>query len=394
VDTNSPWLATQLSILGFRVVGIACCPDDPAALKQALAHAASRADFIVSTGGLGPTDDDHTTACAATWANVPLVLHEESLARIRSIWQSRSLEMPLSNEKQAQLPAGCEVLSNDWGTAPGFVLKHGQTTAIFVPGVPREMKGFWANHLAPMLQDLAHLTPHHRAVLRCVGVSESRLQDKLKAVVLPDSVQIHYKAKLPENQVILDAPASLDAKEFARAANTTAKAIGSSCLGVNSPPLPELLGDWLRERKESLAIAESCTGGRISASMTAVPGASAIFLEGACVYSDEAKIRTCGVSAESLEDHGAVSEDVARQLAQGIRSRADSTYGLGVTGIAGPSGGSPDKPVGTVHLALAGPHGCTHRKLSLTGMRRDRIITLTTGLALDTLRRHLQTLPS
>jgi len=257
------------------------------------------------------------------------------------------------------------------------------------------MKGFWNAHLAERLKQHPGIQPKHRAVLRCVGLSESRLQDKLKPVAFPSAVEVHYKANLPENQVILDAPASLDSAHFEAATQQAAKAIGSSCLGVNTPALPELLSEWLSSRSESLSVAESCTGGRISAEMTAIPGASAFFLEGLCVYSNAAKIRNCGLSEDTLSEHGAVSEAVARQLAIGVRERAGSTYGIGVTGIAGPTGGSPDKPVGTVHMALASPQGCTHRKLTLSGMSRDRIITLTTGLALDTLRRHLQSsLPS
>jgi nicotinamide-nucleotide amidase len=158
------------------------------------------------------------------------------------------------------------------------------------------------------------------------------------------------------------------------------------------PPdeISKRLNTLLRNREETLAVAESCTGGRISAALTSHSGASSFFLEGACVYSNAAKVRTCGVSAELLETHGAVSEAVARQLAIGIRNRAQSTFGIGITGIAGPTGGSPDKPVGTIHLALATPAGCSHTPLSLPDLPRDQVITLTTSFALDLLLRHLQ----
>ena len=390
VDTNSAWLAQNLQRLGYQVKGIAICPHNPDSIRKALQRAAEQADLVVSTGGLGPTEDDYTAAAAAQWAGDELVLHSESLERIEQIWKSRNRIMPESNQKQAMVPSTCTVLTNRWGTAPGFFLDHNNTRAFFLPGVPREMRQFWSKHLEPLLCQNRSLQPRKRAVLRCIGISESQLQDRLKVLGLPEGVSIHYKTQLPENRIIIDAPGALDQVGFEQVAQRVWEQIGTSCLGIDTPPLPELLSELLRERQETLSTAESCTGGRISASMTALPGASELFLEGVCAYSNAAKIRSCQVSPHTLETHGAVSKEVALELASGIRARSGSTYGIGVTGIAGPGGGSEKKPIGTVHLALATPSESIHKRLDLGTMGRDRIITLSAGLALDLLRRHLQ----
>ena len=389
IDTNSPWLANHLVNMGFAVIGIESCPDNPAAITQAIKKAAQRADFIVSSGGMGPTDDDYTTACAAAWANRPLEIHSDSLSRIEQLWAARKKAMPDCNIKQATLPAGCTVLQNDWGTAPGFMIEHQETVAFFVPGVPREMRAFWEHRIYPLLAKQTGLAPQHRAVLRCLGISESRLQEKLEQLDTHPDVAIHYKTKLPENRVILDAPERLSSEVFQAEAQRIAKALGDSCLGVDTPTVFEMVSALLLERNETLSVAESCTGGQISAAITALPGASRIFLEGACVYSNAAKNRTCGVPEELIQTHGAVSKEVSMSLARGIRQRSGSTYGIGVTGIAGPSGGSPDKPVGTVHVSLSTPNGDIHRPLHLPQMNRERIILVTTALTIDLLRRHL-----
>ena len=390
VDTNSAWLAKELSLLGYTMAGIEICPDDPAIICEALKRANQRAGLVISTGGLGPTEDDYTAEGAAAWAGHALALHQPSLERIQKIWTRRNRTMPQSNRKQAMIPADAQVLENNWGTAPGFVLEHANTTAYFLPGVPREMKQFWRHHLRSALLKNNPMPPKHRAVLRCIGISESQLQDRINELTLLPDLQVHYKTKLPENRVILDAPREMDEVAFNTSAHRIAEQIGRSCLGVNTPSLPELISQTLRERSETIATAESCTGGRISASLTALPGASDIFLEGVCVYSNAAKIRNCDVRPETIAASGAVSKGVALELAQGIRSRASSTYGLGVTGIAGPSGGSEQKPIGTVHLALATPQETIHHPLTLGNMGRERIITVSASLALDLLRRHLQ----
>lgn len=390
VDTNSAWLAQNLHRLGYTVTGIAICPDDPEAIRSALKAASQQASVVISTGGLGPTSDDYTAEAAAAWAGVELALHHESLERIERIWKSRNRVMPSSNKKQAMIPGSSRVLTNHWGTAPGFCLDHDNTLAYFLPGVPREMKQFWTSHLEPELRERSSSTPRHRAVLRCIGISESQLQDKLGTLSLAAEIGIHFKTQLPENRVIVDAPGTLGLADFEEATVRVRDCIGTSCLGIDSPPLPELLSAILRERGETLATAESCTGGRVSASMTALPGASDLFLEGVCAYSNSAKIRSCQVSPHTLNSFGAVSKEVALELAAGIRARSGSTYGIGITGIAGPGGGSPQKPIGTVHLGLATPSESIHQRLDLGTMGRDRIVTLSAALALDLLRRHLQ----
>jgi nicotinamide-nucleotide amidase len=389
VDSNASWLAERLTDLGFDVVLKLTVGDRMADLVAAMAQAATAGDVVLCTGGLGPTQDDLTAQAVAQLCGDPLALHQPSLDQIRAIYKMLGRPMAASNEKQAWLPANATVLRNQWGTAPGFAVDHSGAWLAFVPGVPREMRAFWNHHLQPTLVERFALVPERLVVLRCMGIHESKLANLMTPMQSLPGVTLGFRTKLPENQVKLRLDPSVPVEREAELIAQAREIIGAPVFGVNSGPLEQVIGELLAERGQTVATAESCTGGRISAGLTSVAGSSRYVELGVCAYSNAAKVDLVGVPAALIESHGAVSEPVARAMAQGIRERAGTTFGVGTTGIAGPGGGSPGKPVGTVHIAVATPTGTLHKRFQLRG-NRERITALATGAALDMLRRHLQ----
>ena len=385
LDTNSRWLCDRLWRLGVSVRRILVAPDRKADLVEIFQQAAALAPVVVCTGGLGPTRDDLTAEAVGEAFGQPIVRHADALAQITARYAAWGREMADANRKQADLPASARVLQNHWGTAPAFSVEHGATTLYFLPGVPREMKALFDHHIQPDLLDRYALVPPVVRVIRVMGVAESELEMRLRPLVL-DGLEIGFQAGIPDNLVKLafrpDVPA--DARE--RAVAQALELVGSRAYGVDTGDLAEVVGARLVARGETLALAESCTAGKVAAWLGGVPGASRYLLEGAVVYSNAAKVRTCGVTAEALAAHGAVSEPVARQLAEGIRARAGATWGIGITGIAGPGGGTDDKPMGTVHIAVAGPEGTAHRCVRFPG-DRQRVTDFSAAAALSQLHR-------
>ncbi len=399
-DTNAAWLAAELTELGFDVVLHLTVGDRLADIVRAFTWATREADVCVCTGGLGPTDDDLTAAAAAEAFGRPLVEDAIAWQRIQAYFEALKRRMAPINRKQAQLPSGAARLDNDWGTAPGFALEHGRSWLFCLPGVPREMRPMFDARVRPRLSTLDGVTPGRLVTLRTVGIGESELQERIGPFHQADVV-LGYRTISPENLVKLRfTPNATDARVH-EVTEHIARAIGDAVFTIEglSSPLPgwdvsggslaEVIGRALAARGETLAVAESCTGGRVAAACTAVPGASAWFLEAAVVYADASKVRQAGVTPELLRQHGAVSEAVARALAEGFRARTGATYGLAITGIAGPGGATPTKPIGTVHLALAAPWGTRHRALAAGG-DRARIQGWSAAAALDLLRRSLQ----
>jgi nicotinamide-nucleotide amidase len=281
------------------------------------------------------------------------------------------------------MPKGAIILTNPKGTAPGFYLKHDQVHLFCMPGVPREMRPMFTDHVAPRMAKLDGIAPPILHRIRTIGVPESTLQRTLGPMDLSPA-ELGFRSHMPEVIVKLVFPANTPQALRTEKINAVTQAIGRGVYTVDGGDLAEVVSERLVARGETLALAESCTSGRIASWVTQVPGASRYFLEGAIVYANAAKVRTCGVSTEDLNDHGAVSEPVARQLASGMRARAGSDWAIGVTGIAGPGGGSADKPVGTVHIAIAGPSGVTHKRLRIPG-DRAQITGRAAGMALGLL---------
>jgi nicotinamide-nucleotide amidase len=398
-DTNAAWLATRLTEVGITVRGHSSVGDRKADIVALLRAASERADILLCTGGLGPTEDDLTAAAVAEAFDRPLVFDPVAMEQIEALYARFHLTMPEINRKQAWLPRGARRIDNPWGTAPGFSLKEGRSWFAFLPGVPREMRKLYDATVLPRLHEHFQLQPWRLVTLRTVGVGESTLQERLQGLDVSPAV-VSFRTKLPENHIKLRIPPTVTDAQLLGWLEDAAQRIGASLFTVEGAPAPlsggidqgggtlaEVVARALAHRGETLAVAESCSGGRLAAACTALPGASAWFLEGAVTYANAAKVRL-GVPAEDLATHGAVSEPVAKAMAAAVRERAGSSYGLATTGIAGPTGGSEAKPVGTVHLALATPTSTEHRRFVLPG-GRNRMQELTVGAALDMLRRHI-----
>ncbi len=368
VDTNSNWIAAQLFDRGIEVLRVVTVPDDLDQLVDVLTDAAGRAPIVISTGGLGPTRDDLTAEAVSRALGRPLTLHSDAMEQVEARYRSMGRAMPEINRKQAILPSGCTVLENRWGTAPGFSVETDGTHMYFLPGVPREMRKLMLHGVLPHLQNTFALQTPRRRIVRVIGLGESNIETRLSDIDVP-GMQIGFRAKMPENQVKLRFDASVPEAVIESAVEQVRARIGWRAFGVDTGDLGEVVGHALAERHQTVALAESCTAGRVAAWLGETPGASRYLIEGAVLYSNEAKTRTCGVTEELLVAHGAVSEPVCRQLAEGIRQRAATTWGVGITGIAGPGGATPDKPLGTVHIAIAGPQGTHHRCVRLPGNR-------------------------
>lgn len=384
VDTNAGWIARHLKDRGFLPGRVTVVGDELPTIREVLIEAAARSRVVVSTGGLGPTSDDLTNEACALAFGRPLREDPVALAQVEHRYASRGRVMPPANRKQALLPEGARLLENRWGTAPGFSVETDGCVLYFLPGVPSEMRAMMEHHVLPDIDARFRLPERRTVVLRCVGLPESEAAGRMEGFERP-GVTLGYRAHLPEVHVKLYLDPGIDPAPLVAEARAR---LGRSVFTVDGGPLAEVVGGLLRAAGHTLATAESCTGGRIGAMLTAVPGSSAYYLGGAVVYANAEKVRQCGVDPAVLAAEGAVSEPVARALAEGIRARTGATWGIGVTGVAGPGGGTAEKPVGTVHVAVAGPDRTRHRALRLP-FDRDRVQQMSAALALDHLRRAL-----
>ena len=393
-DTNAAWLATELTGLGFDVLQHVTVGDRLIAIQEQVYRTSLEADLIISTGGLGPTEDDLTAEAVANAFNTPLSLDETALEHILEHYTRSNRVMPKVNRKQAFLPQDARRIDNHWGTAPGFAVKANHCLLIFLPGVPREMKPMFHQKVRPLLDVQFQLTPGRLVTFRTTGVGESTLQERIGTFSHKDII-LSYRTKLPENHIKLRVPASVPDIELDRVCSILIEQIGSPLFAIegwtDTPEgsLQEVVGTALLKRSETVAVAESCTGGRISSMFTGIPGSSQWFKEGAVTYSNASKTRQLGVLASSLDEHGAVSETVCKEMAQGIRGVSGATYGLATTGIAGPGGETDNKKVGTVYIGLQTPTDFFSRRLQLPG-DRHRIQQLAAAACIDMLRRHLQ----
>lgn len=372
VDTNSAWLAERMTTEGFELVELDTVDDDRSRIIDALARLTRRSRIVLVTGGLGPTTDDLTTAAAAEWLGVPLVRDKVSLERIRSILERAGRTMAASNEKQADFPVGAQVLTNPVGTAPGFAVEFDGTRVFFMPGVPREMTAIFDEHVMPAVRPL--LERHVVQVrLGTYGVGESAVNDRLAGIEAEHNVLIGYRAHFPEVIVKVLATDTDRAAAQARArrgADAVLAQLGPIVVfGEGQNELPEVVGDLLSNRGLTLSAAESCSGGLIGQQLTRQPGASNFFQGGVIAYSNAAKEALLGVDSATLSAHGAVSDQVARAMAEGARRRFDTDLAVSVTGIAGPTGGTPTKPVGTVFIAVATGQGTACKGFTFPGDR-------------------------
>ena len=392
---NARWIAEQLAALGVPHQRQMVVGDNRERLMAEVRQAAGRCRVLITTGGLGPTPDDLTTEAIAAAFETPLVEHPEIWAEIQARLSARGRICSPSNRRQAFLPEGAAVLPNPTGTAPGMIWSPvpGFTVLTF-PGVPSEMKAMWQQTAAPWLRQSGLAAGVFASrMLRFWGVSESALAEEMADLLEQANPTVAPYAGAGEVKLRITARAEHQADAEALllpVEREIRRRTGKSCFGVDEQSLAEVVLQQLRLRGQTVAVAESCTGGGLGAALAAVPGASDVFLGGVIAYANGVKQGLLGVPAELLQAHGAVSDPVAQAMAEGARRVTGADWGLAITGVAGPGGGSDEKPVGLVHLAIAGPDGCSSEGVRFgTSRGRTWIQTLSAGEALNRLRLQL-----
>lgn len=391
VNTDAQVISQGLSELGIDVYYQTVVGDNPERLERVIREAKERADIIITTGGLGPTLDDLTKETLAHVFGKGLVLHQQSLDHIRRFFAEIGREMTANNEKQAWLPEGCVPLHNDWGTAPGCAFEADGTHVIMLPGPPRECEPMFRYRAMPYLYPLAGgcIVSHN---VRVFGLGESAMENILHnemATMTNPTIAPYAKTSECFARITAKADTQEEAERMLKpVVDQVVSALGEYVYGVDVDSLEQVVGKMLTERGMTLSVAESCTGGLVSKRITDLPGASAYYKGGVCSYANEVKMAVLGVSAETLESVGAVSPEVAEQMARGVAKCMDTDVGVGITGIAGPDGGSEQKPVGLVHISvwMEGKQQ-THEMHGSLG--RDRVRNQAASTALDMIRRML-----
>ena len=395
VDTNATYICIVLAELGIAVYFRSTVGDNVRRVQDVFLHALDRADLIVSTGGLGPTDDDLTVAAVADALGLPLELQEEAWEHVQEFFRRRNRPLSSQQEKQAMLPRGASMIPNSRGSAPGVIIEHRDKTLIFTPGVPREMKGMMQDHVVSYLRarGLAGREVIRSRILRITGLGESlvedRLRDLMRGSVNPTiapyahtgecHVRITARGSEGDVEVLLD-----------RTEAAIRERLGDAVYATGEVGLEEVVARALTAKRVSVAVAESCTGGLLGARLTNPPGASAFLDGGIITYSNGAKRRWLGVPDELLERYGAVSAEVARAMAEAVRQQAGTEIGVATTGIAGPTGATPEKPVGLAYIALAHAGGTEVRQLLFgTEPGRSGVRYLASQAALDMIRLHV-----
>jgi nicotinamide-nucleotide amidase len=391
-DTNSLWLTEQLNSIGIEVKLKTIVGDDDARLEETIRDAVKRSRVVITTGGLGPTEDDITRKVAARALGRRLFLEETLLEEIRKRFKSFGLTMPERNSRQAMVIDGAEVLENPNGTAPGLFLDHDDTLIALLPGPPREMRPMFEHHVQPRLVSMTGQLRVIRRVLRVAGMGESAVDERIAPIYTrytnPVTTILFNKSEI-EIQLTARGRTEADAETLLdKVSGELETELGHSIFAFRGETMEEVVGLRLSVGGYTIAVAESCTGGLIAERLTDVPGSSRYFIEGVITYSNDSKTRSAGVEPMLILEHGAVSAPVAEAMAEGIRKRAGTDFGLAVTGIAGPGGGSKDKPVGLVYIALASDVQTEHRRLMLPG-DRQLIRWRASQAALDLLRRRL-----
>lgn len=394
VDTNSAWIARQLTPYGVRVILHLTVDDDTTDIAGAFSRAADEADLVISTGGLGPTPDDLTREALAAAMHVPLEESKSARKTLEAFFANWKRPMPEKNLVQAMLPKGAEVVPNDWGTAPGIRAELSGAVVFALPGVPREMKNMFAAQVIPMVEARTGPPKVAERTLRCFGIAEAVLAEKLGDLLDRGKnpiVGTTASEAILSVRIIAQGEDTTAAARLAEGAAAEARSrVGDAVFGEDDDTLQSVVAKSFIDSGSTFASAESCTGGLIAKRLTDIPGSSAFLLEGLVTYSNESKARLLGVPAELMEDHGAVSEEVARTMAEGARDRAQSTFALSTTGIAGPGGGSADKPVGLVFVALADDRATDVKRLLLgEHLSRAEIRDRATKAALNMLRLRL-----
>ncbi|MCE5280444.1 MAG: competence/damage-inducible protein A [Planctomycetaceae bacterium] len=390
VDTNSAYLADQLTRCGIATIAHWTVGDCQSIIAKTIADAAAVAEIVLVSGGLGPTSDDVTRQALADVLGAGLQIDPPSLEVIEAFFRSRGLTMAATNRMQAMVPVGAQALPNSAGTAPSIAAAVGQAMVYVTPGVPHEMKRMFEQQIAPRLPRSGAIV---QKVLHTFGLGESAVGEMLGELMTRDGpvlVGTTVAAGLVSIRITASAP---DAEEGAACVEGLCvkirRRLGEIVFAEDEDSMAALIGQLLKKAGKTLATAESCTGGMIGQMITAVPGSSSYYLGGMITYSNALKVSLLGVSEELLKSHGAVSEPVARAMAEGCRARTGADYALSVTGIAGPDGGTAEKPVGLVHIAMAHAGGTEHMRYAFPSSRE--IVRLRASLsAMNMLRLHLE----
>ena len=395
VDSNSAYISQKLEETGISVVRHSCVGDDSDILTAILREIGSRTDICIVTGGLGPTSDDLTSESAAKAAGVELILNKKALSSVEEFFKTRKRLFNPSNKKQALLPEGSDCLFNPVGSAPGFSLKIDRCLFFFLPGVPPEMRKMLSDKVLPHIEKLQGKIRAYcqNRTISTFGLTEAAVNEKLTG--LPDlfkELKLGLRANFPVIQVKLYGSGEDENnlnELLDKAADWISQKIGKRIVSVNGSSMEKVVGDLLVEKKATIAVAESCTGGLISHLFTNIPGSSDFFLFSGVTYSNKSKIKILGVSPSTLKKYGAVHEETAKEMAKGAKRISGATCGLSTTGIAGPDGGTESKPVGTVCIGLATPDAVYAHRFHFSSFNRlmnKKIFAIT---ALDLLRREL-----
>ena len=406
LNTHQSWLCARLADLGYTVSRQVAVADTGSEIEQAVRESLGRADLLIVTGGLGPTSDDLTRDFIAQLLGRTLREDRAVLAHIEAFFAARRRPMPERTRVQALVPEGALVLANPHGTAPGLAMEvrpnpfrpgGAPSWLVMLPGPPRELRPMFVEQVVPLLErNLPRPAPFVCRTLRATGTGESVVEEKIAGALQPlvnAGLELGYCARPGQVDVRLAARGENASKTVALAEQIVCERVGANIYGLDEEELEAVIIRLLAERKETLAVAESCTGGCIAHRLTNVPGASAVLLAGLVTYSNAAKQGFLGVNAQTIAEHGAVSEPVAREMAEGARRETGSTYALSVTGVAGPSGGTPAKPVGTVFIGLAGPSD-TVIVQNLNPLDRESFKQLTAQQALELLRQKMRNVNS
>lgn len=378
VDTNSQWMSVALDKVGIKVIRKTSVGDQEDEILTAMAEAEKRADIILITGGLGPTSDDLTKPCLVKYFDCPLAIHEEALVEVTEFFKSRGRELTEINRQQAALPICCTKITNAIGTAPGMWFERNGKVFVSMPGVPYEMKLMMTNIIIPKLQQQFKTPVIHHRVLCTVGIGESILAEKISAweKALPKNCSLAYLPNLGQVRLRLTSYGDNLTQLQQEAEGLIEKLLplaGEYIYSFSDQSLEVVVGNMLREKNLTLSIAESCTGGYVSHLITSVPGSSEYFQGSIIPYSYEIKMQHLGVKSQTLEKFGAVSEETIKEMAELVRKKFGTSIGVATSGVAGPGGATPEKPVGTVWIALADGKEIVTKKLQLS---KDRLINI------------------
>ncbi len=395
-DSNAAFLTARLMDLGLQIVGKSTVGDERASLETTFRSATAAADVVITTGGLGPTFDDLTKIVACEILDCQLEPRPEEEQRLRDYFEARNRPMPEINLRQAMFPAEALVLENRVGTAPGMYLHKNGKILILMPGPPREMTRMFADQVETRLKmDCGLENQVLRRTIKILGLGESQVEELLDDL-LSDQEGITTALLAVDGEIQVKLSLRADAHDpnpgerLEYLTELMRERLGKNVFGLDDETLTSKTARLLLQQESSLAVAESCTGGLLGKMITDLPGSSGYFWGGVISYSNAAKQMYLGVDNDTLTRHGAVSPETAREMAQGLRQRSGVDFALAVTGIAGPEGGSPERPVGLVYLALAYDGGCKIRELRLGLPDRELIRIISAKSALDLLRRHLE----